>query len=147
MKAVTRSLFLIISLALVQSALAGQADPMTARLELHIKGFANSKGVAMVALADSRENYEAEGNPYMGFIFRIMNRQVKQSIMIPRGEYAIKVYHDENKNNEMDTLVFGIPSEKYGFSNDARGVFGPPDFEAAKFTVGADTHEITITVQ
>ena len=52
---------------------------------------------------------------------------------LPFGRYAISAYHDENGNGELDTGLFGIPSEDYGFSNNARGGFGPPDFADAAF--------------
>ncbi len=48
---------------------------------------------------------------------------------LPNGNYAIAVYHDANGNNKLDKNFLGIPTEKYGFSNDAMGSFGPPDYE------------------
>jgi uncharacterized protein (DUF2141 family) len=38
----------------------------------------------------------------------------------------------------MDTGMFGIPQEKYGFSNDAKGFAGPPSFKQCKFTFNED---------
>lgn len=57
---------------------------------------------------------------------------------IPNGHYAISVFHDENSNGELDTGMFGIPKEGYGFSNNARGTFGPPSFEDSSFEVKGD---------
>jgi uncharacterized protein (DUF2141 family) len=54
------------------------------------------------------------------------------------GDYAVKLFHDENSNGEMDSNLFGIPSEGYAFSNRARASFGPPKFEQMKFTVTAE---------
>jgi uncharacterized protein (DUF2141 family) len=34
---------------------------------------------------------------------------------IKPGKYAIAVIHDENCNGELDTNMFGIPTEGYGF--------------------------------
>jgi uncharacterized protein (DUF2141 family) len=65
---------------------------------------------------------------------------------IPVGEYAISAYQDENDNRKLDTGVFGIPKEKYGFSNNARGTMGPPAFEKLLFKVEEDT-EINITLR
>lgn len=45
------------------------------------------------------------------------------------GEYAFKYFHDENNNNKLDCNWMKIPKEGYGFSNNAIGKFGPPDFE------------------
>jgi uncharacterized protein (DUF2141 family) len=49
------------------------------------------------------------------------------------GTYAISVMHDANDNKELDSNMFGIPKEGFGFSNDAMGMFGPPDFKKASF--------------
>ena len=60
------------------------------------------------------------------------------------GKYAIKVFHDENDNRELDVNWMGIPKEPYGFSNDAMGTFGPPSFQQAAFEVkpGSNTTRI-----
>lgn len=55
------------------------------------------------------------------------------------GKYSFKYFHDENNNNEMDTNWIGIPKEGMGFSNNAKGKFGPPDFEDTVFEVKKDT--------
>ena len=54
---------------------------------------------------------------------------------VPDGTYAISVMHDFNNNRELDKNAFGIPQEGFGFSNDAMGRFGPPDFKKAAFKV------------
>ena len=57
---------------------------------------------------------------------------------LPNGTYAIGIFVDANYNNEMDRNLFGVPKEQYGFSNDAKGSFGPPSFKDASFTVSGD---------
>ncbi len=59
------------------------------------------------------------------------------------GDYAVMLFHDENGNGKMDSNIVGIPTEGYGFSNNAKGSFGPPKFSAMKVTVGADGRVIT----
>lgn len=60
---------------------------------------------------------------------------------IPAGDHAIKAFHDVNDNGKLDTNWMGIPTEPYGFSNNAMGTFGPPSFQQASFGVkqGANT--------
>lgn len=48
---------------------------------------------------------------------------------LKKGKYAFKYFHDENKNELLDTNWIGLPTEAYGFSNNAEGTFGPPAFE------------------
>ncbi len=54
---------------------------------------------------------------------------------LPEGVYGISVFHDENDNEELDTNFIGIPTEPFGFGNDAMGAFGPPGFKKASVTV------------
>ena len=56
------------------------------------------------------------------------------------GKYAVKLFHDENGNGKMETNFLSIPTEGYGFSNDAIGAFNlPPDFEEMLFYAIEDT--------
>ncbi|MBK8497596.1 MAG: DUF2141 domain-containing protein [Flavobacteriales bacterium] len=63
------------------------------------------------------------------------------------GVYAIKIFHDVNNNGELDTNWLGIPTEPYGFSNDAMGTFGPPAFKDASFVVGEGRSTIRIKMR
>ena len=65
---------------------------------------------------------------------------------LPSGTYAIQYFHDENSNEELDTGMFGIPKEGYGFSNDARGMMGPPDLEEMLFSLQSDKSVSLTTV-
>ena len=49
-------------------------------------------------------------------------------------EFAVAAYHDENSDQELTLNRFGIPTERYGFSREARGLTGPPRFEDAVIT-------------
>ncbi len=61
------------------------------------------------------------------------------------GKYAVQVMHDANSNGELDVNFFGIPTEAYGFSNNAMGSFGPPKLEDQLFEL-EDSKTITIKV-
>lgn len=57
-------------------------------------------------------------------------------IAIPHtGTYALSIFHDKNANGKLEKNFMGIPTEPYGFSNDAPAVFGPPKYDDAKFEV------------
>ncbi|MBX9616991.1 MAG: DUF2141 domain-containing protein [Caulobacteraceae bacterium] len=53
------------------------------------------------------------------------------------GRYAVAAFHDTDGNGELTLWPIGLPKEAYGFSNDARGRFGPPAFEAAAINLPA----------
>ena len=60
---------------------------------------------------------------------------------LPLGQYAVSVYQDSNDNGQLDTNIFGIPKERYGFSNGARR----PNFRQSLFTFN-ETMSITIQI-
>lgn len=61
------------------------------------------------------------------------------------GQYAASVFHDIDGNGKLNSNLMGLPTEPYGFSNDARGTFGPPSFKEAAFSMG--DQDITLQVQ
>ena len=61
---------------------------------------------------------------------------------IPAGTYGISAFHDENGNGKIDTNFVGMPTEDYCASRNARGVFGPPSFEDAKFAYTGGTRRL-----
>lgn len=62
------------------------------------------------------------------------------------GTYAVAIYHDENGNKKFDKNFFGIPTEGFGFSNNPKIYFGPPDHDEAAFEVGAEPVTLHIDV-
>lgn len=116
------------------------------KLEILITGFSNNEGDCWFALDNSKEVYEHKDSVWIGKILPIKNKQVTVVIdTLLFGEYAVRVFHDENKNGEIDTNILGIPTEDYGYSNDASGWFGPPSWDKAKFIFNVP--EMTIKIE
>jgi uncharacterized protein (DUF2141 family) len=51
------------------------------------------------------------------------------------GFYAIAVYHDANADQDFNRSIVGMPTEGYGFSNDAPTKVGLPGFNTVRFRV------------
>lgn len=62
------------------------------------------------------------------------------------GNYAVAIYHDANGDEMLNRGLFGMPTEGYGFSNDAIARTGPASYEDAMILVGGNT-AITISMQ
>jgi len=66
---------------------------------------------------------------------------------ILNGEYAIIGFLDENDNQRLDfNIDTGIPTELYGISNNPT-LFGPPQFEIAKFKIEDKNLDLIINLQ
>lgn len=128
------------------SSEAGNDASKPATLKIVIEGIEHSGGVIKLALFNTPEGFPGKMKKvYRRLESPIAGETVEFTIeMVPAGRYAVSVFHDENGNDSMETDVFGRPSEGYGFSNNAKGRFGPPSFEDASFLTSDDPIVIRI---
>ena len=104
------------------------------------------KGEMHLAIYDDADVFENDNGEKGGAAKGIIDGVIEEvgtgtatyKFELPNGTYAIGIFVDANYNNEMDRNFFGVPKEQYGFSNDAKGSFGPPSFKDASFTVSGD---------
>jgi uncharacterized protein (DUF2141 family) len=116
-------------------------------LNIKISGFENDEGDCWFALDNSEVVYESKDSVFIGKILPIINRSVNLRIdSLEYGYYAIKAFHDENRNGKIDLNFLGIPTEDYGYSNNASGWFGPPRWEKTRFLLNQREMTIEISV-
>ena len=125
--------------ALFATAALASGLAQAATLEVQVKG---TEGEIMVAVYDSAEAWMKK--PLRGVKASVGadGQTVLRIEDLPDGDYAISLLHDTNGNGKMDFNLFGKPTEKFGFSNKAAGSFGPPKFDAARFSVTGDTVQV-----
>lgn len=111
-------------------------QPEPGHLNIEITGIKSHTGQIRVAIV-TRDQYKSDDEVGFGGSIPVNTSNQVSFITppMPAGKYAVKVFHDVNNNGELDVNLIGIPKEPYGFSNNARGRFGPPDFSAAAITV------------
>jgi uncharacterized protein (DUF2141 family) len=63
------------------------------------------------------------------------------------GRYAIRLFQDRNRDNELQTNFVGLPAEPWGMSNNPSLMRGPPKFADAAFDVGPDGAAQTIKLR
>lgn len=65
---------------------------------------------------------------------------------LPSGTFAVVVIQDENANGQLDSNVFGAPTEGYGVTNNVIPATSAPTFEDSKFDLDGQT-DVTLAVQ
>ncbi len=94
----------------------------------------SNNGKLMIGLYDSEKNFL--NTRFKGAMETIENHTATYTFTdVPVGEYAISTFHDENDNQVFDMRFGVIPKEDYVTSNNAKGFFGPPAWDDAKFIV------------
>ena len=140
---------LLIFSAVSSSSLHQDSQKNLAVVQLTVIGLKNDIGDVKVGLFDSAESFNGKTkDKFAGAVIKIQNKKIQYIFpAVPYGEYAIKLFHDEDGDDEIDTNFLGIPTESYGFSNNAKGFFGPPSFKTAKFIVSSDTVRVDINLE
>ena len=116
------------------------------RLKITIQGIQKNEGSIAIALYQKEENWLGKELKSERVAAEPPAAAWSVEDLAP-GEYAISVYQDKDKNGELNKGAFGRPTEPYGFSNDARGMFGPAKWENAKFTIAEGENEMNITLK
>jgi uncharacterized protein (DUF2141 family) len=93
------------------------------------------QGAVMVAVFDKANSFPRGTALHTATAVPMEGKATLQFTNLPKGEYAVTAFLDENSNAKLDTNLFGIPTELYGFSRNARGLTGPPTFAEAAFRV------------
>ncbi|HTO40105.1 MAG TPA: DUF2141 domain-containing protein [Rhizomicrobium sp.] len=137
---------LLIACGFLFSAPAFAQD--TASLTIKIERVSKNRGDIRIAMYDGSNWGGTEGKPAAGAVVSAIPGQTVVTLTgLKPGTYAIKTFQDENRNEKMDFDWFGIPTERFGFSNDAKPRFEQPSFDQAKFEVKPGANATTITLR
>ncbi len=113
------------------------AQKEAVEIEVQIVNIDSDEGQILVGLYDAQDTWLKK--VYKGAYAKIKNGTALATFKdVPKGEYAISVFHDENNNGKLDMFLGIIPKEATGSSNDAPAEFGPPKWVDAKFEIKED---------
>ena len=131
-----RSIF-VISILVFSNILFSQSY----KLSVKVEGLKSTKGNLVVGVYNNSTDFLKK--EFTGKTIPITAKIVKVYFNnLPKGKYAIAIYHDENKDGKLTTNFIGLPKEDYAFSNNAMGLIGPPGFEKA--AVNMDRNKLII---
>lgn len=136
---------IILALALVGAAHTNAQAEGAGQLTIQLQGLA-PQGSVMLQLFNSEAGYDG-GQGIGARRVEISGPTAEVSFdNLPPGQYAFRLYHDVNGDGRMNTNPFGMPTEPFAFSNNARGQFGPAGWDAAAFTLnaGANVQQIHV---
>ncbi len=141
-------IFMFTFLVLLIANTSPAVSESTGNLIINISGFPSSDGFAMVALHNSEESYKGGE---ASAVAKTKSMVVDQKVQIvftnlSYGWYGVSLYHDENGSGKMDKNAMGIPKEAYGFSNNAKGFFGKPNYKDVMFQLNSAEMQIVINL-
>jgi len=118
-------------------------------LNLTVENILKPQGNIMIAIFEGPDNF-LKDDKVVGSKIGLVEKTGSFDVIFPNlpfGEYSIAVYHDVNGNQKLDTNLFGVPTEPYGFSNNARSKWGAPKYNVAKFQLNESEKKMVIQVK
>ncbi len=114
----------------------------TAALTIEMTGPSGAKGTVKLGLFQDTGEFPT-GQPIHALNIEMTDGKATAVFKeLEPGIYAVTAYLDKNGNGKLDKNLAGQPKEPYGFSNNARGMFGPPKFDEARFQLIAGETKI-----
>ena len=138
-----------LAVLLLTSHPAFAAESSCPGIHVKILNIRNSTGTVDCALFDSPDGFpeNALRSAKYLMVLKILEAQATCDFEgISPGTYALAVIHDQNMNGKLDTNIFGIPTEGYGFSNGAKALLHAPSFSAAGFRYDGGSLDLTISL-
>ena len=125
----------LISACLLAAALGAYTQAAADTLTIVIEDIRDASGTVQVQVLAGQAQFEGGGA-----VAQFLEQAVEGTLTVtaedlPPGEYAIRIMHDVNGNDELDANFVGMPTEPYAFSNNAKGMFGPATWEDARFVL------------
>jgi uncharacterized protein (DUF2141 family) len=136
-------------LALVAACL-GATPAVAADLTVVVQNIQSNAGQVMLGLFGNGADFPK--TPTQGVQAPAVGRDASGRLTfllrnLAPGSYALSAYHDLDANGRLNSNLLGVPSEPYGFSNNARGTLSPPSFQAATFTLPEQGLTLELRVQ
>lgn len=125
-----KKIFLLL-LSLPSFVMAQQLNCLTVRI-VDVK---SAEGTLNVGIYDSERDAFAMDAQLVGTIKPAQKGVMEFTYSLPKGNYAVGVIHDLNRDGLLNKNFLGLPKEPYGFSGKATR----PIYKDAQFRLVADT--------
>lgn len=118
------------------------------RLTVKVEKLSGKTGSIYLAVYNTAATYMQPDKCFLQKIHAV-NKQEDVLIAlgeVPKGQYAVVLFLDENSNGQLDKNFLGIPKEKYGFSGTRQPLFRAPAFEEAVMRLDTDSSTAVISL-
>lgn len=131
-------------LPIVAVVLLAFTQATTTKLTVEVGNIKNTSGKNIIVGVFEKSTFPTIGKAKYEKSVIANNSKVSIAFDLPKGDYAIAVYHDLNGNNTLDKNFFGIPKEPYGFSKNFKPGMRAPNFSDCSFTLTESAKTMSI---
>ena len=124
---------LIIILFIQANLIAQHSD-----LNVKITNIKEVNGHLEIGVYNNPELFPKVDQQYKVFYIKVTASNMNYTIKgLKHGQYALAIFHDLNSDTICNRNIMGIPTEKYGFSNNVRPFLSAPSFEDAAINLNS----------
>jgi uncharacterized protein (DUF2141 family) len=125
---------------------AAQTGAAAGVLRVHFVGTPNNLGTVRCGLYNSPVGFPMDRAKVIAHALGPVRDQqgVCEFKGLKPGTYAVAAFQDEHGTGKITKNWLGIPTEAYGFSNDAAATISAPSFQSASFRFPGGTYDVTI---
>ena len=124
---------LIIILFIQANLIAQHSD-----LNVKITNIKEVKGHLEIGVYNNPELFPKVDQQYKVFYIKVTASNMNYTIKgLKHGRYALAIFHDLNSDTICNRNIMGIPTEKYGFSNNVRPFLSAPSSEDAAINMNS----------
>jgi uncharacterized protein (DUF2141 family) len=134
-------IFLFISFFYVPEKPMKQTAVQAPSVKLKVTKISSKKGEILAALFLSEKGFpvNADAAYKVARATAVNGIAILEFSNVPKGTYAIALFHDTNNDGELNTNLLGIPKEGYGVSNNVKNLFSSPGYKQCAFQHAAET--------
>ncbi len=112
---------------------SGAAQEERLELTVTVSGGKPAEGQILLSVFSSDESYLK--SPIFEAVSLVDKNGVSVFVIntLRPGTISVSAVYDEDNSGDLNTGFLGIPTERVGFSKNAKGRFGPPSFEKTSF--------------
>lgn len=104
----------------------------------------NLKGEIKIGLYNNKASFPKKEYMYKSVTMKVSNASETYTIKdLPKGDYAVALFHDKNSDGICNTNFLGIPEEGYGFSKNYKPILSVPSFNNCRINLN-DNMQIVI---
>jgi uncharacterized protein (DUF2141 family) len=120
-------------------------SPLVENLSIHVSLLKAIPSVLNITIYGTNNEFPSTSDYLKTYKFKINSSKYTAVLKgVKYGSYAIAMYQDENNSGQINKNVLGVPTERYGFSQNYMPKIKAPSFDNCKFIFSKKSSAISV---
>ena len=107
-----------------------------ADLKVIIPNIKKVVGNIYIGIFNNKQDHLKDGKQLHTVKIKVTDKKATYTFKgLNSGSYSVAIFHDQNEDGVCNTNALGIPTERYGFSNNVKPLIKAPSFDQTKINI------------